>query len=252
MNKKIVILLIFFVSLMPVRSYASAPVFDAVNAALSELRNAIMQSQFAQDIAISMERLEQLKATYFELTRFHAGFDDFFEVVIGDPVRRIIDRGGEKARDVFSDLGWFAPQIEILDNANGPEDIRYVVEKITGALPEDTQARPYIPFDEMQVVDGLQLAQEIRNSGTSTRNAADQMAGEAQTASPKGAARLGVAAQAQMIHLSQQNQEALAKLIELSATQVEQVSRDEKRYERERQSYMDDFRRGLENLREAL
>lgn len=229
------------------RVEAALPTFDAVNAALNEIRNALMQSQFAQDIALAIERLEQLKAAYLELLRFHAGLDDFFEVFIGDPVRTLFRQGRARARDAFLDLGWFTPKIEILDGAGTPHDIRHSLEEITGPIP-DSEARPYIPFEEMQVVDGFHTAQEIRNAGQNTRDAAEQIAQQAKTASPKGAARLGVEAQAQLIQLSQQNQEALAKLIELAATQVEQTSREEKRFERERLRYMEEFREGLETL----
>ena len=41
---------------------------------------------------------------------------------------------------------------------------------------------------------------------------------------------------------------ALAKLIELESTSIEQVSRDEKCYERERLRYMEEFKEGLESL----
>lgn len=223
------------------------PVFDAVNAALNELRNSLMQSQFAEDIALALERLRSLQATYQELLRFHAGLDDFFHVVIGDPFREILRFGRASVRDAFRDLGEFSPQIEIGTGSSEPEDIRYALEQITGEIPQ-SGARPWIPFEEMQVVDGFHTAGEIRNAGQSTRDAADEIALQAKTASPKGAARLGVEAQAQLIHLSQQNQEALAKLIELEATQVEQTSREEKRYERERLRYMERFQEGLETL----
>lgn len=249
MNKKFVflILVLFFVLLHPGRTEAALPTFDAVNAALNELRNALMQSQFAQDIALALERLRQLQATYQELLRFHAGLDDFFEVVIGDPFREVLRWGRSRVRDAFRDVGRFTPQIEIWQGSSEPQDIRYALEQITGEIPE-SGARPWIPFEEMQVVEGFQTAQEIRGAGQSTRDAAQAIADQAKSASPKGAARLGVEAQAQLIQLSQQNQEALAKLIELEATQVEQVSREEKRYERERLRYMERFLEGLETL----
>ena len=123
----------------------------------------------------------------------------------------------------------------------------HAIETMTGTIP-DSEERPYIPFEESQVVAAFQQAQEIRDAGANTRDAAEQLATQAKDASPKGATRLGVEAQAQMIQLSQQNQEALAKIIELEATQVEQVSRDEKRYERERLKYMDQFKSGIETL----
>ena len=242
-----VFLMMVSLTAFPPNAKADMPVVDFLNAALNELRNSLMQSQFAQDIEIAMARLQQLKATYLEITRFNSGLDDFFKVMIGDPFKQFIGQGGSKVRDAFVDFGWITPQVEILNSSTEPADIRSALEKMTGRIP-DSEARPYIPFEEMQVVEAFQQAQEIRNAGTSTRDAAEELISQAKDASPKGAARLGVQAQAQMIELSQQNQEALAKLIELEATQVEQVSREEKRYEAERLKYMEQFREGVETL----
>ena len=252
MNKKsvTVILIIFCLFSFTPKVNAEMPVIDAVNAALNELRNSLMQSQFTQDIALAMERLETLKATYSELIRFHSGFDDFFHVLIGDPMKKIFYGGRTNAQNAFSDFGWFSPKIEILNQAAGPEDIRTALEEITGPIP-DSEARPYIPFEEMQVVDGFTQAAEIRIQGNMTREAAEQIRSQAKSASPKGAARLGVEAMSQVIVLTQENQEALAKLIELEATQVEQVSREEKREERERLRYMEEFRDALQTLWEV-
>lgn len=252
MKKKIIVILFILIcSVSFVKdSEAALPTFDAVNAVLSEVRNALMQSQFAQDIALSLQRLEQLRATYQELLRFHSGLDEFFEVLVGDGAREFIRLGRARIRDAFIDFGWVTPRLEFLAGTSEPQDIRNVLEEITGEIP-DAQFRPYILFEEMQVVEGFQLAQEIREAGDETRAAAQALESQAKTASPKGAARLAVEGQAQMIHLSQQNQEALAKLIELSSVQVEQVSRDEKRWERERLRYMDEMKSGTETLWEA-
>lgn len=249
MKKHIVSAFILFVCLLSFqgRLEATFPTFDAVNASLSEIRNDLMQSQFAQDIALGMQRLEQLKAAYSELLRFNSGLDNVFEVLVGDPLGGIVKRGSLRARDAFNEFGWMQPKIELLEGSSHPADIRSALEDITGEIPASAE-RPYIPFEEMQVVDGFQLAREIRDAGADTRDAAQQISTQAETASPKGAARLGVEAMSQMMLLSQQNQEALAKMIELEATQVEQVSRDEKRFERERLRYMREFQEGLESL----
>ena len=247
-HKLIAILLILTLCLAFQKSSdAALPTFDAINAALNELRNTLMQSQFAQDIALSLQRLEQLKATYQELLRFHSGLDEFFEVFVGDFTKEFFQVGRQKVRDAFIEFGWVTPKIEFLNQATEPQDIRSVLEEITGEIP-NSEVRPYIPFEEMQVVEGFQFAREIREGGKNTRNAAKQISLQAKTASPKGAARLGVEAMAQMVLLSQQNQEALAKLIELQATQVEQTSREEKRYEQARIEYMEEFRQGIETL----
>ncbi len=40
---------------------ATMPTFDAINAALQELQNSILNSSFAQDLMLAAERLNQLK-----------------------------------------------------------------------------------------------------------------------------------------------------------------------------------------------
>ena len=206
-----------------------------------------MQSQFAQEIALAAQRLEQMKAQYMELLRFNSGWDDVFSSFIGDPLKKIFGPGIPSARDAFSDFGWITPQIEMLAESREPRDIRASLEAITGKIP-DSKARPYIAFEEVQVVEGFQLAQEIRQSGGQTRDGARLISEQAKTASPKGAARLQAEALSQVMVLTQQNREATAKLLELQATQVEQVSREEKRLELERQRYMEDANQYLEGI----
>lgn len=240
MKKTTILFVLAFLLLCPLnpKAHAALPTFDAVNAALNELRNTVMQSQFAQDIALAMERLNQLKSTYLELLRFNSGLDDLFETWVGDPLHQFMDVG-RGFRFTFSDFPQISPQIDLIQNAQGPSDIRNALENITGKIPQ-SEARPYILFEEMQVVEGLDLAQRIRQSGENTRAAAHSISEQSKTVSPKGAGRLQSQALSHVIELNQQNQEAMAKLIELEATQIEQVSREEKRLERERVKYMDD------------
>lgn len=231
-------------------AFATLPTFDAVNAALSELRNSIMQSQFAQDIAVAVDQLERLKAQYLELVRFHSGLDSIFEVFVGDSYRDLFRFGNSTLHNAFVDFGWITPQIEILDQASAPQDIRSSLEAITGTIPALNE-RPYIPFEESKVVEGFQFAQEIRKAGDETRDAAQSISEQAQDASPKGAARLSAEAMSRMMVLSQQNQEVLAKILELEAVQVEQVSREEKRLETQRLKYLDDAGDFLTALQEG-
>lgn len=242
--KAFVLVILLLVSFQGTSHASGWPVFDAVNAMLGEMRNVLMQSQFAQDLALSMERLQQLKSTYQEMLRFNAGFDDFLEVVIGNPLSQVEKY---RVRHAFDDFHWMTPTIEILEGDASVHEIRNVIEKVTGEIP-NSEVRPYIPFEEMQVVEGFQFAQEIRKAGKETREAAHDLATQVQTASPKGAAKLGVEAMSQILVSSQANQEVMAKMIELQATQIEQVSREEKRYEYERLKYMDEFKESLQNL----
>ncbi len=243
---KIFILFFFLLAVLAPASYADLPTFDAANWLLSQFRNALMQSQFAQQIMVILDQLDQLRAQYEEIVRFHAGWDEFFEVFIGRPVTeaRALLSGA------YGDFGWITPEIEGLSTSAEPADIRASLEQITGEIPQ-SDVRPYIPFEEMQVVEGFRLAQEIRRAGEETRNAARAITEQARNVSPKGAVKLTAEALSQGIILSQQNQEAIAKLIELQATQVEQTSREEKRLERERLKYMEHAKDFLEEVMNA-
>jgi len=235
----ILIILLSLAVLTPVARATGMPVVDAVNAALSELRNILMQSQFAQEMVSAMDRLNQLKAQYLETLRFNSGVDEVLDLLPGDPLRSLPNMNQGDVSRAFWDFSRVTPHFERLESASGAIEIRDSLEALTGAIP-NSEARAYIPFEEMQVVDGFQTAQAIRQAGEETRNTARVISEQAQIASPKGAARLQADALSKMLVLSQEHQEAVAKLIELEATQVEQVSREEKRLENERTKYMSD------------
>ena len=236
---RISLLVLFLVNASVPKSYASGIVNDPIHTAVSEIQNTILNSAFAKDIALAIERLNEMKTQTLELFRFHAGLDDIWNSVIGEPLRNLMGQGNSSLRNAFSDLEMSTPQIEMFQTAGGPQDIRAALEEITGKIPE-TDARPYLVFDEMQVVDAFDLARQIREAGGVTRSAATDIAEQATNASPKGAARLQAQATSQLIVLNQQNQEAMAKLIELQATQIAQVTREEKRAETERLKFMED------------
>jgi hypothetical protein len=249
MNKKILFfVLIAFICVSGVKtSEAALPTFDAINAALNQLRNALMQTQFAQDIALAMERLNQLRNTYFELIRFHSGLDEMVSALIGDPLDSL--RG--TVHDAFVDLGLIVPDIEFVDKALGPQDIRTALERLTGSIPDPT-LRPYIAFEEAQIVSGFEVAQKIREAGRRTREAAQLISDQAQTASPKGAVRLQAQALTHVMVITQETHEAMAKLLELEATQVGQVSREEKRLEATRQRYNQDTYQHIDSILASL
>lgn len=211
---------------------------DPINTAINTLRNTIMQAQWVQDFALALDRFTELKNQTLEMLRFHSGLDEILDSVIGDSISDLISNGGS-LRDFFIDAGLFTPEIEFLEGGGTPQDIRTALEKITGEVPE-TEARSYIMFEESQVVDAFHLAQQIRESGKKTRDAASTIETQAKNASPKGAARLQAQGVSQLMVLEQQNQEVLAKLLELQATQIEQVTREEKRIEREKVKFLED------------
>jgi len=250
MKKQFILILIMLVSLAiwsPVSRATGLPTFDAVNAALNQLHNVLMQSQFVQDMTSAVDRLNQLKAQYLETLRFNSGVDEVLNLLTGDPAASLPNINQGDVSRAFSDFSNVTPHFERLENASGAVEIRASLEAVTGAIP-NSEARAYIPFEEMQVVDGFQTAQAIRQAGVATRETARAISQQAQIASPKGAARLQADALSKMLVLSQEHQEAVAKLIELEATQVEQVSRDEKRLENERIKYMGDAKDYLSGL----
>jgi len=243
----VIFLLLIFAAVNVPSAQATMPTFDAVNAALQELQNSILNSSFAQDIMLAAERLNELKTQTLELFRFHSGLDEILNFVKGDPVKDFIDSLRTRIRNVYSDSLFSTPQIEILQTGGSAEDLRSSLETITGSIPEGNQ-RPYIPFEEMQVVEAFQLASQIRDGGKDLRDAAHEIETQAETASPKGAVRLQAQGTAELMVLGQQSQESIAKLLELEATQIEQVSRREKEAERERLRFIKDTNDYLDGI----
>ncbi len=243
----VILLLLLLVAVHVPSAQATMPTFDYINATLQELQNAILNSNFAQDIMLAVEHLNELKTQTLELFRFHSGLDEILNFVKGDPVRDFIDSMRTRIRNVYSDSLFTTPQIEILQTGGSAEDLRSSLETITGSIPEGNQ-RPYIPFEEMQVVEAFQLASQIRDGGKDLRDAARQIQTQAETASPKGAVRLQAQGTAELMVLGQQSQESIAKLLELEATQIEQVSRREKEAERERLRFIKDTNDYLDGI----
>jgi len=245
--KRIVFLALALLLAATPNAHAAMPTFDAINAALQEIQNSILNSSFAQDIMLAVERLNELKTQTLELFRFHAGLDEIFRIVRGDPVREFIDTVRTRVRDVFSGSFSAMPALEILQTGGTPEDLRASLETITGNIPEGNE-RQYIPFEEMQVVEAFDLASQIREGGDDLRDAARQIQEQAQDASPKGAGRLQAQGISELMVLGQQSQESIAKMLELQATQIEQVSRREKDAERERLRFIKDSNEYLDSI----
>ncbi|MDA9101347.1 hypothetical protein N9K06_01580 [Omnitrophica bacterium] len=241
MHKRIGLLMLIgllAVSKPPI-AQAALPTFDAVNAALQELQNVILNNNFVENLALAADRLDELKAQTLEMFRFHSGLDEILDLAKSDPLRDFTDSMAGRIRTVFSDSAPEAAHIEILQSAGTPEDLRSSLEALTGSIPEGNE-RSHIPFEEMQVIEAFDLAGRIREAGKDMRDAARSIGDQAKAASPKGAAKLQAQGISELMILGQQNQEAIAKLLELEATQIEQVSRREKEAERERLRFVRD------------
>lgn len=211
---------------------------DPINTAINTLRNTIMQAQWVEDLALALDRFNELKTQTVEMFRVHSGVDDIIDLVVGDPIKGFL-KNSSSLKELFSEAGLLNPQIEFLDGGATPQDIQIALHAITGDVPR-TEAYSYLTFEESQVIDAFYLAQHIRKSGKETRSAASQIETQAKSASPKGAARLQAQGVAQLMVLEQQNQEVLAKMLELQATQIEQETRDEKRSERQKLKFLND------------
>ena len=247
MRKRILFLSLVLVLAAAPNAHATMPTFDAINAALQEVQNSILNTSFAKDIMLAIDHLNELKTQTLELFRFHAGLDEIFSIVRGDPIREFIDTVRTKVRDVYSGSFSAMPSLEILQTGGTPEDLRASLERVTGNIPEGNE-RAYIPFEEMQVVEAFNLASQIREGGQDLRDAARQIAEQAQDASPKGAGRLQAQGISELMVLGQQSQESIAKMLELQATQLEQVSRREKDAERERLRFIKDSSEYLDSI----
>lgn len=232
---------------------ADLPVIDFVNAALSEFRNSLMENHFAQEIVVFFDQLTELENTYQEIMRFNAGIEEFIRHFVEDAAHAF--RNSQSSfRDTF--LAGLEPSAEqdairnlgvILEGYGDPSGIKSYIETIHGADPQSVE-RAFITFDEAQVGEAYLMAHEIRKRSDETKQAGENIQDLSQTASPKGAARLAADASGKLIVVTQQNQEIFAKLLEVEAAKLEQVSRDEKRFERERLKYMREMQLGSENL----
>lgn len=249
MKKTIQIALLFFVMsvVIPNSGFGAGVsiVNDPINTLVNETRNALLEAKWIKSIALAFDRLKELKSQTLELVNFHAGLDEIIDSSIGDLVGELFSERRDEIQEAFLDVGLVTPQIEISGGVGTPSDIRFALERATGEIPEGN-LRSFIPFEEAQVVDAFFLADQIRDSGQSTRLFAEQIVNQAKQASPKGAARLQVQGTAQLVNMGQQSQEVLAKLLELTATQVEQVSRVEKEIESQRVQYASEASEVLE------
>jgi hypothetical protein len=103
MCKRILFLFLALLLAVAPSAHATMPTFDAINAALQEVQNSILNSSFAKDIMLAMDHLNELKNQTLELFRFHAGLDEIFRIVRGDTVKEFIDTVRARVRDAFSD-----------------------------------------------------------------------------------------------------------------------------------------------------
>ncbi len=240
---------VFIITAAFLTSAQALIVHDPINAMYNQIRNALMELQHVEVMANALERLATLRKTLEEMIRFHSGFDEIRSLFIGD-FKRLLPRFNP---NILSNLGYqlSSPQRDfyaLIQGSGGSSfDYRRHLDTIFGEDPR-SETKPYITQEELFAADGFRVSGEVRKLVEDTVDAGEDISQAARIASPKGAARLSADAMGKILVAQAQTQQNQAKLIEIGATQIEQVSREEKYYERERLKFMREFNSLLDNL----
>lgn len=250
MKRRTRLIALFLVAITLAVPVYGMTVYDPVNAALNQIRNTLMNTFHLADIKNALDQIFELQRTFEELKRFHDGIDELRAIFSGD-YRQLLSRLGLNG---ITDLGYeiSSLQRDFLSMLHGSSsgsfsDYRMQMNAIFGEDPKST-TKPYITQEDLFAADGFRWAAEVRKTIETTMNAGEEISRAASSASPKGAARLSADALGKLLITNAQIQQNQSKLIEIGATQIEQVVREEKDYERERLKFM----RELNQLLDAL
>ena len=231
-------------------AYADLLVFDPINGAYNELRNALMEAYHIDDIKNALDQLTQLQSTFDEMKRFNGGVDEIFSKLLGDFKSLLYRYNTSNLSSMGFNLSDIQREFYELINGSSPgasPSYKSHLDSIFGQDP-NSQTKPYITQEELIAADSYRWAGDVKQVIDQTITAGEDISTAAETASPKGANRLAADALGKIVVTQAQIQQNQSKLIEIGATQVEQVSREEKYYERERISFMDDFNSLLDNM----
>ncbi len=231
-------------TVLSVSAQAQQVVYDPVNALYNQIRNTLMELYHVADVQNALEQIFQLKQTFDEIQRFHSGIDEIRSLFLGEYQRL--------GTFNLTSLGYQLTQTQqdfygLVNGFSGALDYRAYLNKIFGEDPQSA-TKPYITQEEVFAADGFKWASDVRRVIDTTIQAGQDISYSAQTASPKGAARLAADALGKILVTQGQIQQNQTKLIEIGAAQIEQVSREEKNYERERMKFMDEFDRLVDEL----
>lgn len=250
MKKVKIPVLILFLTLVLAAPAKALIVYDPINGAYNEIRNALMQIYHIEDIKNAIDQLTQLQSTFNEMKRFNGGMDEIFSLFLGDYKSILYRHNPSSLSSMGFDLSSIQREFyELVNGASGSGSKNYKshLDTIFGEDP-NSKTKPYITQEELFAADGYRWAGDVRQITDQTILAGEDISRAAQTASPKGSARLTADALGKIVVTQAQIQQNQSKLIEIGATQVEQVSREEKYYERERLRFMDDFNGLLDEL----
>jgi len=224
-------------------------VYDPINAAYNEIRNALMTLQHAETIKNAIEQLLEAKKTFEELKRVNAGVDDIIDLFLGDFKSLLYTYNPSGLASLGFNLS--QAQTGLYQSVNGASggtvNYKGYLDAIFGEDPK-SETKPYITQEELFAADGYRWAGDIKQIIDRTIDAGEDISRAAQTSSPKGSARLTADALGKIIVTQAQIQQNQSKLIELGATQIEQSAREEKYYERERIRFMYAFNRLLDEI----
>ena len=228
------------VAILATSSYALV-VYDPVNAMYNQIRNTLMEVYHVEDIKSALDQLFALKATFEEIKRFQSGIDEIRSLVIGD-YKTLLN----KFRFFSSDtMGFGLTDIQrgfydLIHGSSSSLDYQTGLNAVFGENPQSV-TKPYITQEEFLAADAYRWSSEVRKNLETTMDAGNAISLDAQSASPKGSARLTADALGKILVAQAQIQANQAKQIEIGATQIEQTSREEKYYERERLKFMDEL-----------
>lgn len=223
---------------------------DPINSAYNLLRNSLMQLQHVERLRSSLDRLLELRKTFEEIKRVNTGVDEIRSLFLGD-FKSLLYRYSPIN---LSSLGYRLSQVQrdfyaLINGSSlgGAADYKNHLDSIFGRDPQ-SPTKLYITQEELLAADSYRWASEVRKIIDKTMDAGEDISRASHTSSPKGAARLTADALGKIVVTQAQIQQNQSKLIEIGATQIEQVSREEKNYERDRIKFMRQFNRFLNTL----
>lgn len=229
-------------------------VYDPTNAALNSIRNALMQSQYLENLRIFLSELQQLKDTYTEFLRVNFGVDEIKRLIVGDLSAFGGFLNGASDTRMFN-LGYEAKQsvrslIRVVEGESSANP-RQAFEEVYGKDPASL-FRPDLTYEDIRALNALRLSAEMMKEAKITKEAGRSISEASLYASPKGAARLSADAMGKLLQVTAGTQESLSRLVELQANQLARQSMEEKHAESARLKFMEDFQdisQRLENAR---
>lgn len=229
-------------------SYALV-VHDPGNTAVNQLRNAILQANFMKEFKTAVEQLLQMKELFDEVRRVNEGVDEIKSMALDaarlpkDAVRELMSvYGAHHMRENLLDIPGMAESFK-----GEFSDIRSFLDYVHGKDPRSKE-RIYITQDEAEIAGGLEFSEKVKDAARVNAGIGEMVSSQAGSASPKGAARLTADALGKLITLTSETQAIQAEMLRMQAVGLEQVSRDEKRFERERIKFMKDFQESIKSL----